>query len=79
MVTTREVLPLVIRSLLRMRRVDLALELHQRHTRERPNLPEPSSACVLFLALCSTGHLNTTSGTYSNALNPSRSPLTFPR
>jgi|EP00900_Chrysochromulina_parva_P021749 ribosome biogenesis GTP-binding protein YsxC/EngB len=57
MVTTREVLPLVIRSLLRMRRVDLALELHQRHTRERPNLPEPSSACVLFLALCRTGQL----------------------
>ena len=56
-VTTREVLPLVIRSLLRMRRVDLALELHQRHTRERPNLPEPSSACVLFLALCRTGQL----------------------
>ena len=57
MVTAREVLPLVMRSLLRMRRVDLALELHQRHTRERPNLPETSSACVLFLALCRTGQL----------------------
>ena len=34
-----------------------ALELHQRHTLERPLLPEPSSACVLFLALCRTGRL----------------------
>ena len=35
-----------------LERLDLALELHQRHAAERPNLPEPSSACVLFLALC---------------------------
>lgn len=58
LVTTREVLPLVMRALLKMRRIELALELHQRHLRERPQLPEPGSACVLFLQLCKSGRLD---------------------
>ena len=58
MLTARETLPLVVRSLLKMRRVDLALELFQRHACERPESPEPTSACVLVQALCRIGKLD---------------------
>ena len=53
-----EALPVVIRALLRMRRVELALELYVKHVGERPQAEvDTRSTCSLFLALCRTRRL----------------------
>ncbi len=54
-----EALPVVVRALLRMRRLDLALELCRRHETERPELPaDTRSKCMVFLALCRAERLD---------------------
>ena len=56
-----DVLPFVVRALLRMRSVELALELHDRHVRSSNSPPNTRSTCALFLALCRTRRLDAAS------------------
>ena len=52
-----EVLPLVIRALLKMRCIDVALELQRQHALSASFPLDTRSASTLFLALCRTGRL----------------------
>ena len=52
-----EVLPLVMRSLLKMRCMEAAIELQQRHSTGSALPLDTKSTCTLFLALCRTGRL----------------------
>ena len=53
----RTVLPLVMRSLLKMRSVEAAMELQRRHAPGGGVPLDTRSACSLFLAACRTGRL----------------------
>ena len=54
-----EAFPVVLRALLRMRRIELALELYNRHALESSHSAvDTRSTCALFLALCRARRLD---------------------
>ena len=52
---SQEAYPPILRALLKMQRVDLALELHHSHTRRHPELIDANTSSVLFARLLKRG------------------------